>query len=33
MALMGAAFAQDELLHGVMEVLSGISRQGLEAFF
>jgi hypothetical protein len=32
MSLMGAAFAEDdELLSGVMEVLNGISREGLEA--
>jgi hypothetical protein len=34
MALMGVAFANDdELLHGVMEVLNGISREDLEAIF
>jgi histone-lysine N-methyltransferase SETMAR len=33
MALMGAAFADDELLQGVMEVLNGISREELEEIF
>jgi histone-lysine N-methyltransferase SETMAR len=33
MMLMGMAFADDELLHGVMEVLNGISREELEAIF
>jgi hypothetical protein len=30
MALMGAAFADDELLQGVMEVLNSISREELQ---
>jgi hypothetical protein len=29
--LMGAAFADDELLHDVIEALNGISREELEA--
>jgi hypothetical protein len=33
MALMGAAFADDELLQGVMEVLNEIPREELEAVF
>jgi hypothetical protein len=33
MVLMGALFADDDLLQGVMEVLTGISRKGLEADF
>jgi hypothetical protein len=33
MALIGAAFADDELLQSVMEVLNGISREELEAIF
>jgi hypothetical protein len=34
MALIGAAFAEDgELLHGVMEVPNGISREELEEVF
>jgi hypothetical protein len=32
-ALMSAAFADDELLQGVMKVLNGISREELEAVF
>jgi hypothetical protein len=31
--LMGAVFADGELLQGVMEVLNGISRERLEAVF
>jgi hypothetical protein len=31
--LMGAAFPDDELLQGLMEVLSGISREDLEVVF
>jgi hypothetical protein len=33
MALMGAVFAEEELLQSVMEVLKEISREGLEAVF
>jgi histone-lysine N-methyltransferase SETMAR len=33
MALIGAAFADNELLQGVMEVLNEISREELEAVF
>jgi hypothetical protein len=33
MTLIDAAFADDELWQGVMEVLSGISREELEADF
>jgi hypothetical protein len=32
-ALMGAAFANHELLQGVMEMFNGISRQVLETIF